>query len=80
MDDRMVLARIGELIDEERTIHARKGEGALPPADVQREAHLDMAIGQCWDYLRQRRAARAAGRDPDTAGIRPPEEVANYLQ
>ncbi|MGH2813844.1 MAG: DUF2630 family protein, partial [Actinomycetota bacterium] len=35
---------------------------------------------QCWDLLRQRRARRDAGQDPDTAQLRPEGTVEGYLQ
>jgi hypothetical protein len=40
------------------------------------EAHLD----QCWDLLRQRRAKRQYGENPDDATARPEPQVENYLQ
>lgn len=80
MDDRTVLAKIDELLGEERRMQEQVSRGDVPHGDPDRLAELEMAIGQWWDYLRQRRAARAAGRDPDTADLRPPEEVARYLQ
>ncbi|MGH2814206.1 MAG: DUF2630 family protein, partial [Actinomycetota bacterium] len=33
-----------------------------------------------WDLLRQRRARREAGQDPDTAQVRPGGTVEGYLQ
>jgi hypothetical protein len=40
------------------------------------EVHLD----QLWDLLRQRRARRAAGLDPDGAETRDPGTVEGYRQ
>jgi hypothetical protein len=37
-------------------------------------------LDQCWDLLRQRRALRGAGRDPDEAHVRPAKVVENYEQ
>ena len=37
-------------------------------------------LDQCWDLLRQRRALREFGRDPDQAKVRPPKVVENYEQ
>ena len=39
----------------------------------------EASLHQCWDTLRNQRL-RKAGRDPDPAGVRPPEAVANYEQ
>ena len=35
---------------------------------------------QRWDLLRQRRALRAAGQDPDKAQVRPAGIVQKYVQ
>jgi len=37
-------------------------------------------LDQCWDLLRQRRALREFGRDPEQAKVRPPKVVENYEQ
>src|SRR5882724_3887053 len=37
-------------------------------------------LDQCWDLLRQRRALREFGRDPDEAKVRPAKIVENYEQ
>jgi len=41
---------------------------------------LEVTLDQCWDLLRQRRARRHAGENPDEAGVRPPGVVENYKQ
>jgi hypothetical protein len=41
---------------------------------------LEVALDQCWDLLRQRRARRETGRDPDEAQVRPPDVVERYQQ
>jgi hypothetical protein len=37
-------------------------------------------LDRCWDLLRQRRARRAAGQDPDEAEVRDESTVERYLQ
>lgn len=77
MDEKDILSRIHALVDEEHQLR----EGS-EHTDEQRarmtelEAHLD----QCWDLLRQRRAKRQYGEDPDEAAPRPEPQVENYLQ
>jgi hypothetical protein len=39
-----------------------------------------VALDQCWDLLRQRRARRQTGADPDEAQVRPPDVVERYQQ
>jgi hypothetical protein len=39
-----------------------------------------VALDQCWDLLRQRRAKRHAGQDPDQAHVRDASTVEGYQQ
>ncbi len=73
--DEGVLDRIQKLVDEEKTL-LRGGQAA----DGQRLQSLQVELDQCWDLLRQRRALREFGDDPDRAEVRPPEVVENYEQ
>jgi hypothetical protein len=41
---------------------------------------LKVSLDQCWDLLRQRRALREAGFDPDIATARDPSVVESYEQ
>src|SRR3712207_8929155 len=41
---------------------------------------VEVQLDQCWDLLRQRRARRNAGQDPDIAAVRPEGTVEGYLQ
>jgi hypothetical protein len=41
---------------------------------------LDVEIDRLWDLLRQRRALRRVGADPDGAVLRPPGTVEGYQQ
>ena len=41
---------------------------------------LEVTLDQCWDLLRQRRARREFGLDPDVAAPRDPNTVENYKQ
>jgi Protein of unknown function (DUF2630) len=43
-------------------------------------AGAEGSLDQCWDRLRQRRALREAGLDPEGAHVRPPELVERYQQ
>ena len=50
--------------------------------DIERSEldRLDVALDQCWDLLRQRRARRNANQDEADAAIRPASQVEGYLQ
>jgi Protein of unknown function (DUF2630) len=76
-NDQPILGRIQELAAEEHRLfdHPR-----LTQADRDRLAKINVELDQCWDFLRQRQALRAAGRNPNEAHVRPPEIVENYEQ
>lgn len=76
MDDKTILQHITELVDEENRLRAATDQPEQHTARIQAlEAELD----QCWDLLRQRRAKREFGRDPDAAQVRDKDTVERYL-
>jgi len=75
--DRQVLKHIQTLVDEEHGLYRRND---LDDDGRQRLASLQVELDQCWDLLRQRRARREFGNDPDAAHIRPASVVENYEQ
>ena len=81
MDDDAVLSQINELVAEEhRLLESSK---AIEGLDVKQEARLksvEVALDRCWDLLRQRRASRHAGRDPEEAHVRDATTVEGYQQ
>ncbi len=80
MDDAEILSRIHALVDEEHQLEdAHVGEG-LNAEDQERLQKVEIALDQCWDLLRQRRARRNAGLDPDEAEVRPEGTVEGYRQ
>jgi hypothetical protein len=81
MDDKQILQRISELVDEEHGLRTRAQQGEIDNAEERsRLQELEVALDQCWDLLRQRRAARESGADPNAAQARPVSEVERYLQ
>jgi hypothetical protein len=80
LDDRQIIEQIGRLADEERRLEeAHAGEG-LSVAERERLRELEGSLDRLWDLLRQRRARRHAGQDPDRAVERPEPTVEGYLQ
>lgn len=83
--DEQVLAKIEELEDQERRLRrdegmaGSSGVGERIAADAERLESLRVDADQLWDYLRQRRALRDAGEDPDKAECRDPRTVERYL-
>ena len=80
MEDKQLFDRIGDLVEEEHGLERQASERGLDEPQRERLRQLEVQLDQCWDLLRQRRARRAAGLDPDTAGVRPAAEVEGYLQ
>jgi len=74
-EDQPVLNYIQRLVGEEHRLY---GQGRLPKADRKRLEKIQVELDQCWDLLRQRRALRDVGFDPDEAEVRPPQVVENY--
>ena len=80
MDDVEIVHRISELADEERSLEqAHVGKG-LSDDEATRLRSVEIALDQCWDLLRQRRARRRAGQDPDDAEVRSEAVVEGYKQ
>lgn len=80
MDDAEILSRIHALVDEEHQLeegHVGQGLSADEQARLQ---EVEVALDQCWDLLRQRRARRNAGLDPDEAQVRDEGTVEGYRQ
>jgi Protein of unknown function (DUF2630) len=80
MDDQQVLDRIDQLVQEEEKLLGRhQGEG-LDDDEHARLEELQVQLDKAWDYLRQRRALRRAGDDPDEASMRDGGTVEDYEQ
>jgi len=79
MKDADVLAQINRLAEEEKELENGR-PGGLGDDDVQRLREVEVALDQCWDLLRQRRARRKAGLDPEDADARPAQVVEHYQQ
>ncbi|MCA1713483.1 MAG: DUF2630 family protein [Actinobacteria bacterium] len=80
MDDQNVLDSIQRLSEEEHELREREGRGELTGDEPTRLRELEERLDQCWDLLRQRRARRRVGLDPDDAGARDIGTVENYIQ
>jgi hypothetical protein len=80
VDDHEIISRIGGLADEEKRLEEQHvGEG-LSADEEKRLRGIELTLDQLWDLLRQRRALRSAGRDPDQAAIRDEGVVEKYRQ
>jgi uncharacterized protein DUF2630 len=84
VSDESIAGRIERLVDEEHALRSREehdssDEEALE-ADRARLQEVEVELDRCWDLLRQRRALRSSGGDPDDAHVRDAGTVEGYLQ
>ena len=84
MSDETIAARIERLVDEEHELRNREqadapDEEALE-VDRERLRSVEVELDRCWDLLRQRRALRDAGADPEGAHVRDAGTVEGYQQ
>ncbi|HEV3284059.1 MAG TPA: DUF2630 family protein [Solirubrobacteraceae bacterium] len=84
MDDESILTRIEALVREEHALqHGEEVDAVRDEAldeDRRRLESVSVELDRCWDLLRQRRARRAAGEDPDEAEVRDSNTVEKYWQ
>ena len=84
MDDESILGRIESLVKEEHALQDQEEGDAVRSealaADRERLERVSVELDRCWDLLRQRRALRNAGQDPDGAQARDVDTVEKYLQ
>lgn len=73
--DRKVLEHITALHEEEQRLFAKN---ALSDAERHKLQRINIELDQAFDLLRQRRALREFGRNPDEAEERPPNVVEGY--
>jgi hypothetical protein len=81
MDDSKILQQINAMIEAEHELRRQHEEAGGPDAETTNKLRaLEESLDRCWDLLRQRRAHREFGEDPETSTARPVSQVENYLQ
>ena len=80
MEDAQIHTAIEKLVAEEHELWQRESDGVAIDADRARLKQVGVSLDQCWDLLRQRRARRDAGLDPEDAEVRPADVVEGYEQ
>ena len=84
MSDESIAARIERLVAEEHDLRdleeAQRADDDALGDDRDRLAAIEVELDRCWDLLRQRRALRSAGADPEDAAVRDSATVEGYLQ
>jgi hypothetical protein len=79
MEDQEIIDRINGLANEELELFGKESQGQASGSDQERLKRLEVTLDQCWDLLRQRRARRSAGQDPDQATVRDEKTVEGYI-
>ena len=80
MEDASIHSSIEVLVREEHELWEREAAGSATDEDRRRLESLKVSLDQSWDLLRQRRALREAGGDPDAAHVRAADVVEDYEQ
>nr|WP_300052237.1 DUF2630 family protein [uncultured Nocardioides sp.] len=79
MSDDSILARISALVERERQLRDDRTAGVVDGVE-QALGDVEVELDQCWDLLRQRRARREFGEDPEQAAARSAAVVEGYWQ
>jgi hypothetical protein len=84
VSDESIAERIERLVGEEHELRDREQVDGPDPAaleeDRKRLSAVEVELDRCWDLLRQRRALRDAGADPEGAHVRDAGTVEGYQQ
>jgi Protein of unknown function (DUF2630) len=84
VSDESIAARIERLVSEEHALRDREQvdspDASALEEDKERLRAVEVELDRCWDLLRQRRALRDAGSDPEQAAVRDPDTVEHYQQ
>jgi hypothetical protein len=84
MADESIVNRIEKLVAEEHELRHREESDSHDvdrlEADQGRLRAVEVELDRCWDLLRQRRALREAGANPEDAHVRDADTVERYLQ
>jgi hypothetical protein len=78
MDDKNVTDRIDELARREHELFERESKGSATDAEREELRRIQVRLDQWWDLLRQRRARREFGQNPDEAQLRDEKTVEGY--
>jgi peptide subunit release factor 1 (eRF1) len=77
--DQVVMERIEQLADEEHELYAKESRGEASTRERARLREIQVELDRCYDVLRQRRARRAAGLDPDGANVRDEPAIGDHV-
>ena len=75
MDDTIITHHITDLVTEEQEL---RSDADLTDEERRRLDDIQVELDRCYDLLRQRRARREYGEDPDQDETRDAETVEHY--
>ncbi len=79
--EKEIYERIDALVAEEHELRTKRTAGDVGgPEEHERLSQLEATLDQCWDLLRQRRARKDAGQNPNDAQSASVSQVEGYLQ
>ncbi|CAN5845783.1 DUF2630 family protein [soil metagenome] len=79
-NDQDILETVNKLVAEEKDLRDKLQHHEIDETEEhQRLRAVEVQLDQCWDLLRQRRALRDTGGDPQSAHVRPSDQVEGYL-
>jgi hypothetical protein len=74
-NDQSVMAHIKSLTEKEEKLYGKEN---LTEEDTHEMHQVKSELDQYWDLLRQRRAFRDAGEDPERAKMRSKDTIEHY--
>ena len=75
--DNSVISHITKLTEREEHLYGKEN---LTDDDIKELHRVKSELDQYWDLLRQRRAMRDSGRNPNNAEMRSSDTIDNYEQ
>ncbi|HEV3152630.1 MAG TPA: DUF2630 family protein [Candidatus Baltobacteraceae bacterium] len=80
MNDKTIISHIEDLVEEEERLWARADDEPLSGPDKKRLEQIGVQLDRYYDLLRQRRARRESGQNPDGAHLRSASMVEGYVE
>ncbi len=80
MQDAEIQSQIDVLVEEKNRLLEHDDAHPMSDQTRSRVEWLEVELDRLWDLLRQRRARREFGQDPEVATIRPADVVENYVE
>lgn len=80
MNDKSIHQHIEQLVAEEHRLYEMADDRMLTPDERKRLDEVNVELDRYYDLLRQRRARREFGENPDAAHMRSGKTVESYVE